>query len=277
MPRAYPAQLPVPARLGVAHARIIACEACPRLRTYCAGIAGTKRAAFRDETYWARPVPGFGDAKARVLVLGLAPAAHGANRTGRVFTGDGVNGSGDFLMRAMMAGGFANRSTSHRPDDGLVLTDAYIAAAVRCAPPDNKPLPDEVETCLAHLEAELAALPDVRLIVVLGRIAYDACRRLLARRDITLPAAPFAHGHLVDVGRGASLPQARRSLGEGGRRPLAVPNVLQSYHPSRQNTHTGRLTEAMLADVFIEARRLIDGQQETTGRARRPKAAGSGA
>jgi len=276
MPGAYPAQLPVPARLGVAHARIIACEACPRLRTYCAGIAGTKRAAFRDETYWARPVPGFGDANARVLVLGLAPAAHGANRTGRVFTGDGVNGSGDFLMRAMMAGGFANRSTSHRPDDGLVLTDAYIAAAVRCAPPDNKPLPNEVETCLAHLEAELAALPDVRLIVVLGRIAYDACRRLLARRDITLPAAPFAHGHLVDIGRARSRPADVRLRRAAGSPNAPIPNVLQSYHPSRQNTHTGRLTEAMLADVFIEARRLIDGLQETTGRARRPNAAGSG-
>jgi uracil-DNA glycosylase family 4 len=266
MPRAYPAQLPVPPRLGVAHARIITCEACPRLRTYCAGIAGAKRAAFRDETYWARPVPGFGDAKARVLVLGLAPAAHGANRTGRVFTGDGVNGSGDFLMRAMMAGGFANRATSHRPDDGLVLTDAYIAAAVRCAPPDNKPLPEEVESCLAHLDAELAALPHVRLVVVLGRIAYDACRRLFARRDITLPAAPFAHGHLVNDGRGAS-----------PRRPVTMPRVLQSYHPSRQNTHTGRLTEAMLAEVFIEARRLIGGPHETTGRARRANAAGSGA
>ena len=117
-------------------------RACART---VAGIAETKRAAFRDETYWARPVPGFGDASARLLVLGLAPAAHGANRTGRVFTGDGVNGSGDFLMRAMMAGGFANRATSHRPDDGLVLTDAYIAAAVRCAPPDNKPTPEEVD------------------------------------------------------------------------------------------------------------------------------------
>jgi uracil-DNA glycosylase family 4 len=240
MPRAYPAQLPVPPRLRAAHSRIVECEACPRLRSYCAGIAAIKRAAFRDDTYWARPVPGFGDAHARLLVLGLAPAAHGANRTGRVFTGDGVNGSGDFLMRAMMAGGFANRATSHHQSDGLVLTDAYVAAAVRCAPPDNKPTPEEVGTCLAHLESELAALSGIRLVVVLGRIAYDAWRRLMTRRGVKLPAAPFAHGHSVDCSR------------------PGVPSVLQSYHPSRQNTHTGRLTDAMLAAVFVDARRRLD-------------------
>jgi uracil-DNA glycosylase family 4 len=222
----------------------------------------TRRAAFRDETYWARPVPGFGDADASLLVLGLAPAAHGANRTGRVFTGDGVNASGDFLLRAMMAAGFANRASSQRPDDGLALTDAYIAAAVRCAPPDNKPTPDEVDRCLAHLEAEVAALPRIRLVVVLGRIAYETYRRLLVRpwpaaatqrkRDaLRLPrsqgtrhTAPgtrvFAHGHFVDCSA------------------LGVPSVLQSYHPSRQNTHTGRLTDAMLADVFLDARRRLD-------------------
>jgi len=240
MSRAYPAQSPVPRRLRATHLRIIGCEACPRLRSYCREVAQTRRAAFRDEVYWGRPVPGFGDARARLLVLGLAPAAHGANRTGRVFTGDGVNGSGDFLMRAMMAGGFVNRATSHRTDDGLVLTDAYIAAAVRCAPPDNTPLPSEVQTCLAHLEAELAALPDIGLVVVLGRIAYDAYRRLLARRSARLPAAPFAHGHFVDASA------------------TGMPSVLQSYHPSRQNTHTGRLTDAMLAAVFLDARRRID-------------------
>lgn len=240
MARPYSAQAPVPPRLRATHVRIIHCNACPRLRSYCLGIAQTRRAAFRDDIYWARPVPGFGDARARLLVLGLAPAAHGANRTGRVFTGDGVNASGDFLMRAMMAAGFANRATSHRPDDGLVLTEAYIAAAVRCAPPDNKPLPVEVDTCLAHLEAELAALPDIRLVVVLGRIAYDAYRRLLARRGAKLPAAPFAHGHFVDA------------------TATGMPSVLQSYHPSRQNTHTGRLTDAMLAAVFLDARRRID-------------------
>jgi uracil-DNA glycosylase len=243
MPRAYPAQRPVPRRLRAAHAAIIDCEACPRLRAYCRGIATTRRAAFREETYWGLPVPGFGDASARLLVLGLAPAAHGANRTGRVFTGDGVNASGDFLMRAMMAGGFANRATSQVPDDGLALADAYIAAAVRCAPPDNTPTPEEVDTCLAHLEAELDALPHIRLVVVLGRIAYDAYRRLLARRGLRLPAAPFSHGHVVDCSG------------------VGVPSVLQSYHPSRQNTHTGRLTEAMLAEIFVEARRRLDASQ----------------
>ncbi len=236
----YPAQPPVPPALRAVHERVIACNACPRLRAYCRATAETKRAAFRDETYWARPVPGFGDANARLLVLGLAPAAHGANRTGRVFTGDGRNASGDFLMRAMMAAGFANKPTSDRPDDGLHLTDAYIVAGVRCAPPDNKPTPAEVDRCLSHLEAECAALPNIRLIVVLGRIAYDAYRRLLARRGQRLPAAPFAHGHFVDA------------------QALGAPSVLQSYHPSRQNTHTGRLTDDMLAAVFRDARARLD-------------------
>lgn len=218
----------------------MACEACPRLRAYCRSIAEIKRASFRADTYWSRPVPGFGDAAARLLVLGLAPAAHGANRTGRVFTGDGRNGSGDFLMRAMMAGGFTNQGTSDRADDGLRLTDAYIAAAVRCAPPDNTPTAQEVDRCLSHLEAELAALPRIALVVVLGRIAFDAYRRLLARKGQRLPAAPFAHGHYVDAS------------------PLGAPSVLQSYHPSRQNTHTGRLTDDMLAAVFRDARRRLD-------------------
>ena len=231
----------MPPSLRAVHEHVIACEACPRLRAYCTAIAETRRAAFRDETYWARPVPGFGDAAARLLVLGLAPAAHGANRTGRVFTGDGVNASGDFLMRGMMAGGFANRPTSHHPDDGLRLTDAYVVAAVRCAPPDNKPTPAEVDRCLSHLEAEFAALPRVQLVVVLGRIAYDAYRRLLARKGQRLPAAPFAHGHYVDTSG------------------LGAPGVLQSYHPSRQNTHTGRLTDDMMAAIFRDARRRLDG------------------
>src|SRR6187200_2151750 len=188
-----------PTQLADVHHAIVSCERCPRLRGYCGRVAREKKRAYRDDTYWGRPVPGFGDPAARLLIVGLAPAAHGANRTGRVFTGDGVNASGDFLMRAMMAGGFANRATSQHPDDGLVLTDAYVAAAVRCAPPDNKPTPDEVDTCLAHLEAELAALPRIRLVVVLGRIAYDAYRRLVLRRGVKLPAAPFAHGHFVDA------------------------------------------------------------------------------
>jgi uracil-DNA glycosylase family 4 len=236
---AYPRQAPVPRDLARVHRAVITCERCPRLRTYCRAIAETKRAAYRDETYWARPVPGFGDAAARLLVLGLAPAAHGANRTGRVFTGDGVNGSGDFLMRAMHAAGFATQTTSHRPDDGLALRDAYIVAAVRCAPPDNKPTPVEVATCLAHLDAERRALRNLRLVVVLGRIAFDAWRHLLARDQVRLDGRRFAHGHVVP----APAP--------------GLPPVLQSYHPSRQNTHTGRLTDEMLADVFRTARAIL--------------------
>ena len=235
----YPVQSPVSPALAAAQTGIVSCEACPRLRTYCRAVGQTRRAAYRDEIYWTRPVPGFGDAQARVLVLGLAPAAHGANRTGRVFTGDGVNGSGDCLMRAMQAAGFANRPTSQRADDGLRLTDAYVAAAVRCAPPDNRPTPDEIARCLPHLEAELAALPRLRVVVALGRIAYDAWRQLARARGVRLPAAPFAHGHLVDAGGDA------------------LPVVVQSYHPSRQNTHTGRLTDTMLADVFAAASRLV--------------------
>lgn len=238
----YPHQSPVPRTLARVHQAVVTCEQCDRLRDYCTGIGVTKRAAYRDETYWARPVPGFGDPKARLLVVGLAPAAHGANRTGRVFTGDGVNGSGDFLMRAMHVAGFASQTTSQRPDDGLVLTDAYVTAAVRCAPPGNKPTPDELRTCLAHLDAEWRALPSVRLVIVLGRIAFEAWRLLLARRGVMMDARVFAHGHTVPS-------------------PVAgLPDVLQSYHPSRQNTQTGRLTPAMLADVFLTARvRLTEG------------------
>ena len=151
-------------RLTLTHVQrqIVSCELCPRLRTYCQRIARDKRRAFRDETYWARPVPGFGDPDARMLLVGLAPAAHGANRTGRVFTGDGAGGSGDFLMSALHRAGFANIPTSHRCDDGLTLSDAFIASAVRCAPPDNKPTPEEIARCLPHLAAEIAALPRVR-------------------------------------------------------------------------------------------------------------------
>src|SRR5712664_3635914 len=149
---------------------IVTCERCPRLRRYCAKIAREKRRAYRDEAYWGKPVPGFGDPRARLLLVGLAPAAHGANRTGRVFTGDGVGGSGDFLMAALFRAGFANMPTSQSANDGLKLHDTYIAAAVRCAPPDNKPTQDEISNCLPHLDAEVAALPRLRVVVALGRI-----------------------------------------------------------------------------------------------------------
>lgn len=216
---------------------IIRCERCPRLRAYCQRIAREKRAAYRNETYWAKPVPGFGDPNARVLVLGLAPAAHGANRTGRNFTGDGVGGSGDFLMAAMHATGFASQPTSQHIDDGLELTDAWIVAAVRCAPPDNKPTPREIANCEPHLVAEIDALPHVRVYVALGRIAFDAALRLFATRGWKAPRRPlFEHGGVVRI--------------------PGAPILVSAYHPSRQNTHTGRLTPPMLRDVFRAARRL---------------------
>jgi uracil-DNA glycosylase family 4 len=214
---------------------IVGCNRCDRLRTYCARIALDKKAAHRADVYWGRPVPGFGDPHARVLVLGLAPAAHGANRTGRVFTGDG---SGDFLMRAMHAAGFANIPTSQRADDGLTLTDAYIAAAVRCAPPANKPTPAEIVACHPHLLAEFAALPRIHVIVCLGRIGFDAAWRLLAAQGITMrPKPAFGHGLAYAPPRG--------------------PIVIASYHPSRQNTNTGKLTAPMLQSVFDLARRQL--------------------
>ncbi|MGH9194212.1 MAG: uracil-DNA glycosylase, partial [Acidimicrobiia bacterium] len=156
--------------------QIVACERCQRLRGYCATVAREKKRAYASETYWGRPVPGFGDSGARLLIVGLAPAAHGANRTGRVFTGDG---SGDFLMDALHRAGFANLPTSRHPRDGLVLRDAYITAAVRCAPPGNKPRPEEIANCFSHLAAELDSLPRVAVVVALGRIAFDVCLRLL--------------------------------------------------------------------------------------------------
>jgi uracil-DNA glycosylase family 4 len=224
--------------LADVHQRIITCDACERLRSYCSRIAVEKKAAYRQETYWGRPVPGFGDPRARLFILGLAPAAHGANRTGRVFTGDGVGGSGDFLMAALHAAGFANLATSRAVDDGLVLRDAYISAAVRCAPPDNKPTPREIAACQTHLVAELAEMPDVLVIVALGRIAFDACWRVLALRGVSpKPRPAFAH-HAV-----CAEPRA--------------PIVIGSYHPSRQNTNTRKLTSAMLREVFADARRRI--------------------
>jgi uracil-DNA glycosylase family 4 len=218
---------------------IVSCDRCPRLRTYCERIGLEKRAAFRDETYWARPVPGFGDPNARVLLIGLAPAAHGANRTGRTFTGDGVGGSGDFLMAALHANGFANQPTSSRIDDGLELSDAWIAAAVRCAPPDNKPSPQEIAACYPHLAAEAGALPHLRVIVALGRVGFDAAWRLLADRGVVVrPKPPFGHGLTYE--------------------PPGAPIVIAAYHPSRQNTNTRKLTPPMLESVFRSAARFAN-------------------
>jgi uracil-DNA glycosylase family 4 len=207
------------------------CESCARLRQYCRRIGAAKRAAFQTDTYWARPVPGFGDPHARIVIVGLAPAAHGANRTGRMFTGDGAGGSGDFLMTALHSNGLASQPHSRSADDGLTLRNVWLTAAVRCAPPDNKPLPSEIHTCRRHLDAELALLPSARVIVALGRIAFDSCWPVLADSRGRKPA--FAHGAIA------------RTAGDRC--------LLASYHPSRQNTHTGRLTPAMLASVFRRA------------------------
>ena len=235
MPRPNP-DAPAAAPLLAVHQQIVSCTKCERLRLYCARIARDKKPAYRQDLYWGKPVPGFGDPLARVLVLGLAPAAHGANRTGRVFTGDG---SGDFLMRAMHAAGFASLPTSQRADDGLALRDAYIAAAVRCAPPDNKPTPEEIAACHPHLLAEAAALPRLRAIVCLGRIGFEAALRVLASRGIVMRPRPlFGHGLMYQ--------------------PHGAPALIASYHPSRQNTNTGKLTAPMLAAVFQLARRTIE-------------------
>jgi len=203
-------------------------------------VALEKKRAHRLDTYWGRPVPGFGDPNARLLLIGLAPAAHGANRTGRGFTGDG---SGDFLMSALHRTGFANIATSRHPDDGLRLTDAYILSAVRCAPPDNKPRPEEITRCLDHLDAELAELPRVRVVVALGKIGFDAWLQLLRKRGLApSPRPQFGHGTVVGMGRDAA------------GRPL--PTLVGCYHPSRQNTNTVKLTARMMEEVFRKAKRL---------------------
>jgi len=210
---------------------IVECQRCARLRSYCGRIAREKRAAYRNELYWGKPVPGFGDPRARVLILGLAPAAHGANRTGRVFTGDGIGGSGDFLMAALHRAGFANIATSQNVHDGLRLDDVYIAATVRCAPPDNKPLPEEIAACADHLDAEVAALTRLRVVVALGKIAWDAWFQHLARHAAPIrPRPAFGHGAIVAMSD--------------------KPIVIGAYHPSRQNTNTGKLTARMYDEVL---------------------------
>jgi len=231
------------ARLADAHHAIVSCERCPRLRTYCRTIAHEKKRAYRTDTYWGRPVPGFGDPDARLLLVGLAPAAHGANRTGRVFTGDGTGGSGDFLMSALHRTGFASIPTSRQTDDGLTLKDAYIVMAVRCAPPDNKPLPEEIARCLDHLDAEVNEITRARVVVALGKIAFDVWLQLLRRRGVRMSPRPqFAHGRAVRVPDGPSGPHT----------------LLGCYHPSRQNTNTGKLTPVMMERVFRKARKLIE-------------------
>ena len=208
---------------------VVACGACPRLVAWRREVARDKRAAYRDDDYWGRPVPGFGDPGAALLLVGLAPAAHGGNRTGRVFTGDR---SGEWVFRALHRAGYANQPTSEHRDDGLRLRGAYVTAAVRCAPPANKPTPAERDNCVPFLARELALLTELRVVVVLGQFAYDVVAPLLGVR----PRPRFGHG--VEV-----------ALAEGR-------TIICSYHPSQQNTFTGRLTEPMFDAVFARARAL---------------------
>ncbi len=219
--------------------RVVACRRCPELRAYCAEVGRVKKRAFIDHDYWARPVPGWGDPNARVVLVGLAPGAHGSNRTGRVFTGDG---SGEWLYRALHRAGFASQPNASHRGDGLVLTDAFITAAVRCAPPANKPTPEQRARCFPFLADEFAALRNARVVVTLGKIADDTVHALVKEIGAYRgPRAPFAHGAETRV----DLP---------GRPDVTV---LASYHPSRQNTNTGVLTEPMLDAIFARARALV--------------------
>jgi hypothetical protein len=215
---------------------VIACQRCPRLRAYCAEIGQIKRRAYRDWVYWAKPVPGFGDPKAKLLIIGLAPGAHGANRTGRMFTGDS---SGDWLYRALHETGFATQAESTSRDDGLQLTGAYIGAAGRCAPPDNKPAREELARCREYLERELDLLHDVRVVVALGAIAFQTYLAILRDREIIQRVGAFKFSHGCEY----------RTHPEGS-------TLIGSYHPSQQNTSTGKLTREMLHAVFARARAL---------------------
>ena len=214
---------------------IIACERCPRLREFCRGIGETKRRAYLEHTYWARPVPGFGDPRARILILGLAPGAHGANRTGRPFTGDG---SGAFMYPVLHELGLATKPLAVNRDDGLKLRHAWIASVVRCAPPGDKPLPQEIRNCSTHLAGEIQALPRVRVVVCLGRIAFDG---YLA--------------HLLSSGAIARKSEYAFSHGAHYRLPNGL-HLLATYHPSLRNTNTGRLNRPMFTKVFLRAREL---------------------
>ncbi len=229
--------------LAVLNETIIACRKCPRLVRYRESVARTKRRAYLDWDYWGKPVPGFGDPHAQLLILGLAPAAHGANRTGRMFTGDR---SGEFLYRALHATGFANQPTSVRRGDGLALTNAYISAAVRCVPPDNKPLPTEFRNCRPYLEAELDILKP-KAILALGGLALTAYLRILKECGAISSHTqfPFRHGAVYKL-------------------PGDLPHIFASYHPSQQNTFTGRLTHVMLTHVVRRIARYLATSTENT-------------
>lgn len=225
--------------LRILEREITNCERCERLRSYCAEVARVKRRAYLDQEYWGRPVAGFGDPAAELYILGLAPGAHGANRTGRVFTGDK---SGDWLYRALWQTGFANQAESTHRGDGLALKNAWIGAAVRCAPPDNKPLPEEAAACRPYVARELQLLKNARVVVALGRLAFASYLTVLREGGAQIRVADFEFGH-----------DAVHELGGTG------PAVITSYHPSQQNTSTGRLTEPMLRAVFERAAKVLRG------------------
>ncbi len=216
---------------------VVACRRCPRLVAWREQVAEAKRAAYTHEEYWGRPLPGFGDPSAKVLVLGLAPAAHGGNRTGRIFTGDR---SGDWLFAALYRAGLANQPTSVARDDGLALHGCYVTAAVRCAPPANRPLPSERDNCMPYVVRELSLLSSVRVIVTLGGFAWDVALKVVGALGATLPRPRprFAHGNALELDRWT---------------------LIGCYHPSQQNTFTGKLTEAMMDQVFTRARELAGG------------------
>ena len=217
--------------------QIIACRRCPRLVRYCRQVAGEKRRMYRDEEYWGKPVPSFGDAAAELLILGLAPAAHGANRTGRMFTGDR---SGQFLYRGLHEAGFASQSESHHRGDRLRLQNCYITASLRCAPPKNKPLPEELRNCQPYLEEELRLLKRVRSVLALGRIAFDSYLHVVGNRNDfpSRSSLRFAHGASYEL-------------------PAGLPRLFAAYHPSQQNTQTGRLTPEMFQKVLDDVRRFL--------------------
>ncbi len=225
----------MPTQLEDLEEQLTHCRKCPRLVAWREEIARVKRRAYRDQDYWGRPVPGFGDPNARLMILGLAPGAHGSNRTGRMFTGDG---SGDFLFPSLYRAGFASQPTATSRDDGLTLNDLFIAAVCRCVPPDNKPTREEVGNCLPWARQEMALLPDLQGIVVLGRIALDGLLRLPGFSELPKREIDFAHGAFY---------QPRQTL----------PWVLCSYHPSLQNTQTGRLTAEMFDQIWQQARLLL--------------------
>jgi uracil-DNA glycosylase family 4 len=236
----------MPSWLDQLNKEVVACTLCPRLVDHCQTVAREKRRAYREWEYWGKPVPGFGDPNARVLILGLAPGAHGSNRTGRPFTGDS---SGNFMYPVLHATGFASQPTGTHRGDGLTLHDAYITAAVRCAPPQNKPTPKEIATCAPFLDREIAGLKNVKIVVALGRIGFDAYLNYLRRRGEVKSKKEYVFAHGVHY----AMPDGKI--------------LLVSYHPSNQNTQTGKLTEKMFKEIFRQARRLLaDTKQHAAAR-----------